>query len=104
MQELIRSADQGIRAARVLVTSSNGKKSALKRPIQHLYPLEVVEKTPESQKTPEENPPDQITSEEQGAQPEREPPTPEPPNLGLRPKRAAAQKARARIRDLQEQI
>ena len=70
--------------------SKNGRTLTLNRPIQHLYPLEVVSHN-SSVAEPEDNPVDEPRSED---------PRPEPEQSSIsstRPKRSAAKRAHDRI-------
>ena len=49
IEEVIQGSDGKIRAARVRVHSKTGQSVALRRPIQHLYPLELIERPLDSQ-------------------------------------------------------
>ena len=113
IQELIRSTDGAVRAARVVVVSGNGKKTTLKRPIQHLHPLEVREGTAPEVPQAEQDTPAEMPAEEAGREPsdqtidvpdpdvqDREDQEPVQKTQRRRPGRAAAQQARENIRDL----
>ena len=70
--------------------SKNGRTSTLNRPIQHLYPLEVVSHN-YSVAEPEDNPEDEPRSDEPRLEPERS------GISSTRPQRLAAKGARDRI-------
>ena len=85
IERLITGADGQTRAATVRV-SRKGRVSVLDRPIQHLYPLEVV---PSSDPVPEEENEDNVSDEE---------PASKTLVTGCpRPRRFAAEQARDRI-------
>lgn len=87
VMEVISSSDGHIRAARVKVLSPGGRPTILKRPIQHLYPLEV-----------------RVASSETGETVEQPSTRIEPPQSDVsrarRPCRRAAQQARDRVKEL----
>ena len=96
VQELIRSADGEVRAARVVAMSGDGKKTTLKRAIQHLHPLEVRS---EASAVNSDNLEDRtIDGQDQDVQ---EPET--PPSQPRRPTRRAAQQARATLQEMSAQ-
>ena len=101
--ELINSADGRIRAATVRVQSKTGRPTTLTRPIQHLYPLESRELTGEktslldsesqARPDPEESTPDAVSPNTPDDQPSPSP----------RPTRAAARRAKVKLKKLSEQ-
>ena len=90
---LTHSEDGGVRAATVKVLSSTGRPTTLKRPIQHLYPLEIREAGGEKDQVAEG--PSQPPEEEQEKTPEEQP--------QRRSTRQAAVKARERVKNLAAQ-
>ena len=89
IEKVLQGADGQRRAATVRV-SKNGRTSTLSRPIQHLYPLEVVSHN-YSVAEPEDNPEDEPRSDEPRLEPERS------GISSTRPQRLAAKRARDRI-------
>ena len=94
IEQVIEGADGRVRSARVRVQTKTGRTTVLKRPIQHLYPLEGnCEKTPTDTQTDEPS-----SHDDDGARdpPDEEDPHVEAPQVG-RPRRAAAIEARDKI-------
>ena len=115
--ELIHSNDGETRAARIKVISKTGRPTTLKRPIQHLYPLEIgepskaVEQKEETQKdkltrdeptdsdqAAPQHDPDQVTDQTQDTEEDTQMPRRE-----RRPTRLAAQRAQNAVRELAAQ-
>ena len=104
IDELVRSTDGSTRAAKVRVTTGTGRITTLKRPIQHLYPLEIREPAIKN-KQPEETSIEDTTAEVIG-NPTIDDSTPGEPSGDhppTRPTRQAAEKARAQVHQLAAQ-
>ena len=97
IESVIRSSDGVIRAARVKTQSKTGRPTVLRRPIQHLYPLEVDLQEPRAgDNQPEGTPADTSAADTQAS--DEDPSSEGNSNIrGTRPRRAAAVQARDRI-------
>lgn len=98
IEGVIQSPDGKIRSAQVRVQSKTGRTTVLRRPIQHLYPLEVgcredpIGSQPEKLPTDVENAAPSVTQSDN-----QDPPTVIETSQGGRPRRSAAIEARDRI-------
>ena len=103
IEDLIEGADGKVRGVRVRVVSKKGHVKILRRPVQHIYPLEVRSGTQTREPTdPKPLIPDPNPGVEQEADPEtnREGVSAKPEGDCGRPKRGAACNAREIIRAL----
>lgn len=95
VEELIRGADGLVRGAQMKVVSKNGSPRLLRRPLQHIYPLEVRS---DNEETPHEDTPPDDENNQQAM------PIPVTPPQGTRGVRKAAIEARSRIRECMSNI
>lgn len=91
VKQLITGRDGRVRAAILAVPSREGQISTFQRPIQLLYPLETNVQTTSGSQVPKA-----VPAIVQTTQPTREPPE----EIQVRPRRAAALKARERLSEL----
>ena len=100
VEELIRSEDDGVRAAKIRVLNSDNRRSIImRRPIQHLIPLEIRAATGKDNNASEEPP----KAEEPIEEPEKNAAKASIVEKKNRPKRKAAAQGEL-IRKLSEQL
>ena len=93
IEGVIQGHDGGIRGARVCVQSKTGRATVLKRPILHLYPLEVCcQEDSQPEKTSEDVEDNETPSNPQSEN--QDPQTVIEAPQGVRPRRSAAIEAR----------
>ena len=93
IEDVIQSVDGGIRGVIVKVTSRKGSAKLLRRPIEHIYPLEVRSKSPDLTLEDHTSPP-ALDDDKQVSDVEEITP---PDGTQIRPVRTAATHARDRI-------
>lgn len=108
VEALIRSTDGCIRAAEIKVHSKSGRPTTIRRPIQHLHPLEVRENpsTEVPEKATEGAAPEKSNNQPSQERTDQDPNPDQPQELlsrSQRPRRAASAKARVRFQDLASQ-